>query len=186
MPELCYNSTRWVRGWFEVLEGVQDRMAQISHRTATNTKDFSLQKQKDLFLPDSPGYALRKDNLRQYCQVRWTLLVPDSAFEPSKDFLWLVGKVVEDGDDRLMTLFHCVAEKFWNSPKALPKYSWTPAFRKLTLEEAYGTGTLESNVALRTLDLMLRETLNVSFYVGPKLYEDRSRTIQQTIRQIFA
>ncbi|HEX2207946.1 MAG TPA: hypothetical protein VHG93_09725 [Longimicrobium sp.] len=158
-------------------------MAEISHLTHTNAKEFSKQKMGDVLLPDAPGFDLRVGNLKLHCQQALGLLVPDSAIEAGNTFLAFMGAITVPAEKRLLALFHCISEKL--GPGGIPT---TPndAFAALSLSKAFGAGAFGSNAALRALDAALRESVSPAFYSDPAAISDPQRSVKDAMRKILA
>ena len=181
MSEICFNSTRFARRWFENLDSIQLKMAELNHLTETNAKDFSKQTLGELLMPESPGADLRIGNLNLHCQQTLGLLVPDAAFEMQRTFLWFLGRISIEPEARLARLFHCVAQKFKPDVEASP----TPAFQSRRLKEAFNPEPLANNPALKALDGCLRSSLSPAFYPDSSALSNSEITIKRSIELIL-
>ncbi len=180
MAEICYNNGRFAKAWFDNLTGIQHCMANLNHLTKSNTKDFSKQTLDELLMSGEPGFDNRKGALNMYCQDQLHLLVPDDAYDDmSRNFLWFLGYISITAEDRLKNLLYCVAQNF--SPDIFPDDFPPDNFLDKTLREAYKDIPFDNNPGLKTLDGLLQENVNHSFYTSDNILRSLDSTIKIVI-----
>src|SRR5262249_20124536 len=115
-----------------------------------------------------------------HCQTQLGLLVPDDAFDDlSQTFLWFLGRISVTAQDRVLRLMGCVVLNF--KPGDLPD-GWPD----VALKDAFGDQPLPDNLALKTLDRLLIDSIPSAFYPSDaSLLRDLDQTLQAVVTKIL-
>lgn len=181
MADLCYNSKKFVRKWFDNLEKLQEKMSEINNLTKTNCKEFSHQKLDDLLMKDKPGYDIREKTLTIFFRNILGFEVPDDAYSDlDKDFMWLLTYITSDPQAKIYRLAYCVATKFDNTlPVDMPD-----DFTDKKLGDVFNKQQSGDSPGLKMLDSTFSETFNISFY-QPGSTLNLSMSIKDNIDKIL-
>lgn len=186
MAEVCYNSCRFLKRWFDNLDSINLKMADMNHLTKTNLREFSRQTLDELLMPSAPGFEVRKKNLNMHCERRLDLLVPDDTYnDMTKSYLWFLEYIAGvSAQRRLLTLFYCVAHNL--NKRQFPDESQPADFPDKSINEAFQKKSFANNTILKKLDRMLKDNLNPAFYPDSSVLKNGDASIKQTIDKIVS